>query len=262
MNIFQIPCDNGLRNFSYLILGDNGDIYCIDPNNANRVLTQLDNLDGNLVAIINTHGHFDHIQGNLSIISKTKCKNIGLSNNRGKSSFITDYIDVGEKIDLGGNWKLELKLTPGHTLDHTSIFILNGEDVYAAFMGDTLFNAGVGNCHNGGNPQTLYHTIKRYISSLSNDVLIYPGHDYMEENLRFTLAVEPKNKYANNLLNKYLNEPNEKNIVNNLEMERKINCFLRLKNKDLVNNLRLKYHDLSNDPKEVFLKLRELRDNW
>ena len=46
--------------------------------------------------------------------------------------------------------------TPGHTMCH--ICLRSHTDQPALFSGDTLFNAGAGNCHNGGDPGELYTT--------------------------------------------------------------------------------------------------------
>ena len=54
------------------------------------------------------------------------------------------------------------------------------------FSGDTLFNAGAGNCHNGGHPEELYETFSRQLDALGEDTLVYPGHDYLSNNLAFT----------------------------------------------------------------------------
>ena len=70
----------------------------------------------------------------------------------------------------------------------------------ALFSGDTLFNAGAGNCHNGGNPEELYATFVDQLAKLPDDTRVYPGHDYIENNLRFTLAREPDNAAAKALL--------------------------------------------------------------
>ena len=66
----------------------------------------------------------------------------------------------------------------------------------ALFSGDTLFNAGAGNCHNGGNAEDLYTTFAEQLSRLPDITRIYPGHDYIENNLKFTLAREPDNSAA------------------------------------------------------------------
>ena len=45
-----------------------------------------------------------------------------------------------------------------------------------AFCGDTLFNAGAGNCHNGSHPSgSLYKTFSEQLAKLPDNTLIYPG---------------------------------------------------------------------------------------
>src|SRR3546814_2388549 len=86
--------------------------------------------------------------------------------------------------------------TPGHTPIHISLF---GEsDVPHLLCGDTVFNAGVGNC-NRGDPQVLHATFRNKIAPLPDTTRIYPGHDYIENNLRLTLDREPGNGSARHL---------------------------------------------------------------
>ena len=53
-----------------------------------------------------------------------------------------------------------------------------------------MFNAGAGNCHHGGHPAELYDTFIDQLATLPDDTLIYPGHDYIGNNLEFTLEME------------------------------------------------------------------------
>ena len=66
----------------------------------------------------------------------------------------------------------------------------------ALFSGDTLFNAGVGNCRGGGDPERLYETCASNSRACRNSTRIFPGHDYLLNNLRFTRHVEPGNQAA------------------------------------------------------------------
>ncbi len=66
------------------------------------------------------------------------------------------------------------------------------------FCGDTLFNAGAGNCHGGGHPDALYDTFATQLARLPDDTRVYPGHEYMARNLEFTLDREPGNDDAQN----------------------------------------------------------------
>ena len=95
--------------------------------------------------------------------------------------------------------------------------------------------------------------------------MIYPGHDYITNNLSFTLDREPNNQVAEGL-KKDLDASHdpEKPLVTTLAMEKEINTFFRLSNPTVIEKLRLAFPNMPESPsqKEVFLKLRELRNSW
>jgi len=144
------------------------------------------------------------------------------------------------------------------------ICIRSHGDVPALFCGDTLFNAGAGNCHNGGHPAELYATFANQLAKLPETTLIYPGHDYIANNLGFTLDREPDNRKAKELLPAMQAQDPAKPLVTNLALEREINTFFRLTSPTVIARLREAFPDLPDhpDPKTVFLKLRELRNKW
>jgi hydroxyacylglutathione hydrolase len=133
----------------------------------------------------------------------------------------------------------------------------------ALFCGDTLFNAGAGNCHNGGHPAELYKTFSEQLGRLAPSTRIYPGHDYIENNLRFTLDREPDNEAAQQMLAKVGGQSPDHAYVSTLEVEREVNTFFRLTSPTVIARLR-KFFDLPEQPDQrtVFLKLRELRNRW
>ena len=158
--------------------------------------------------------------------------------------------------------ELEVLDTPGHTMSH--VCLLAHTDRPALFCGDTLFNAGAGNCHGGGHPVELYHTFAEQLTRLGDETLIYPGHDYIANNLRFTLDREPDNGRATELLAEVGDQDPNRAMVSTLALEKEINTFFRLHNPTVIARLREAFPDLPDepDPKTVFVKLRELRNSW
>ncbi|HEX7271707.1 MAG TPA: hydroxyacylglutathione hydrolase C-terminal domain-containing protein, partial [Casimicrobiaceae bacterium] len=152
--------------------------------------------------------------------------------------------------------------TPGHTMSH--VCLLSRGDERALFCGDTLFNAGAGNCHNGGHPEELYKTFSEQLAKLPASTLIYPDHDYIENNLRFTLSREPDNRRARELLGRLADQDPGNAYVTTLDVEREINTFFRLASPTVIAKLREAFPDLPEKPDQrtVFLKLRELRNAW
>jgi hydroxyacylglutathione hydrolase len=94
--------------------------------------------------------------------------------------------------------------------------------------------------------------------------LIYPGHDYIANNLRFTLDREPDNDRAEALLAEVGNQDPDNALVSTLGLEKEINTFFRLHSPSVIAKLRETFPDLPDEPdaKAVFLKLRELRNQW
>jgi len=99
---------------------------------------------------------------------------------------------------------------------------------------------------------------------LSPSTLVYPGHDYIENNLRFTLDREPDNRQAEQMLGRLKGQDPNQAYVSTLEVEMQINTFFRLTSPTVIARLREAFPDLPDqpDPRTVFLKLRELRNSW
>ena len=137
-------------------------------------------------------------------------------------------------------------------------------DTPAIFCGDTLFNAGAGHCKGGGHPDSLYSTFASQLATLPNETLIYPGHDYIVNNLKFTLDREPDNARAKRLIADVEGQDTHEAMVTTLGLEKEINTFFRLQNSSVIATLRKVFPDLPPklDDKTIFLKLRELRNSW
>ena len=123
-------------------------------------------------------------------------------------------LEAGDKISVGKTVELETLDTPGHTICH--VCLLSHAERPALFSGDTLFNAGAGNCHNGGHPAELYATFTRQLATFRDDTLLYPAHDYIENNLRFLLDGEPDNEKAQAVLEQVTGQDPARALVSTL----------------------------------------------
>jgi hydroxyacylglutathione hydrolase len=110
----------------------------------------------------------------------------------------------------------------------------------------------------------MYETFAKQLESLPDDTRLYPGHDYIENNLKFTLSREPDNAAAQALLPKVAGHDPQTSIVTTLKQEKTFNTFFRLTNSGVIAKLREAFPDLPEKPdaRTVFLKLRELRNKW
>ena len=152
-------------------------------------------------------------------------------------------MSADDRISLGPDAYLQILDTPGHTFAHLCLLLLEKGVPRAVFTGDTLFNAGVGNCHNGGEAKTLFQTVSRQLATLPSQVLLYPGHEYMGNNLRFSLDREKSNRAARRLLEQWKRvDFSKQSMVNTMQLEREVNTFLRLESREVIENLPDKPH--------------------
>jgi len=263
MIVRQVWTGNAYRNFNYLIAcAETGEALAIDPLDHEKCFAAAKREGWEITQILNTHEHRDHTGGNVPLAQKTGATVIAHKNAKDKIPEMARGLSAGDVIKVGRTVELEALDTPGHTMSH--VCVLSHTDQPALFSGDTLFNAGAGNCHNGGHPDELYKTFSQQLAKLGEETLIYPGHDYIENNLRFTLSREPDNRRAQEMLEKLTGQDPSRAYVSTLAVEREINTFFRLTSPSVIAKLREAFPDLPEKPdaRTVFLKLRELRNKW
>ena len=263
MIVKQIWTGNSYRNFNYLIVcPETGEALAIDPLDHEKCYRAAQEAGWRITQILNTHEHGDHIGGNGPLVAKTGAKILAHRNAKNRIPDMHRGLGAGDVIKVGKTVELEALDTPGHTMSH--ICLRSHTDQPALFSGDTLFNAGAGNCHNGGHPEELYKTFSQQLAKLPGNTLVYPGHDYIENNLRFTLSREPDNRRAQEMLERLRGQDPNNAYVTTLDVEREINTFFRLASPTVIAKLREAFPELPEnpDPKTVFLKLRELRNKW
>jgi hydroxyacylglutathione hydrolase len=264
MLVEQIWTDNAYRNFNYLIAcPETGEAMAVDPLDHEKCLAAASARGWTITQILNTHEHGDHTGGNGPMIDATGAKLLAHANAKDSIKGIDVGLHAGDVVKVGRTVELLALDTPGHTMSH--VCLLSQTDTPGLFCGDTLFNAGAGNCHGGGHPEELYDTFANQLDKLPQTTLVYPGHDYITNNLEFTLDREPDNTVAAGLLEELAaSHKPEQALVTSLAQEKEINTFFRLSNPTVIARLRDVYSDLADDPspKEVFVKLRELRNQW
>jgi hydroxyacylglutathione hydrolase len=263
MLVKQIWTANAYRNFNYLIAcAETGEALAVDPLDHEKCLQAAKQQGWQITQILNTHEHRDHTGGNEALVQATGAKILAHRNAKDKIPGMARGLAAGDVIKVGRTVELEALDTPGHTMAH--VCLLSHTDQPALFCGDTLFNAGAGNCHNGGHPEELYGTFSQQLARLPADTQVYPGHDYIENNLRFTLDREPDNDKAKALLVRLSGQDPSQAYVTTLDLEREINTFFRLSSRSVIARLREAFPDLPEDPEPrmVFLRLRELRNKW
>ncbi|HJP37167.1 MAG TPA: hydroxyacylglutathione hydrolase family protein, partial [Gammaproteobacteria bacterium] len=151
MIVEQIWTGNAYRNFNYLIVcPESGEAMAVDPLDHEKCLRAAEQGGWKIKYVLNTHEHFDHTGGNEAVIAATGATLLAHANAKDAIQGIDRGLAAGDVIKIGSTVELEALDTPGHTMSH--VCLLSHTETPALFCGDTLFNAGAGNCHNGGHP--------------------------------------------------------------------------------------------------------------
>ena len=265
MLIERVWAANQGRNFNYLIgCPETREALAVDPLNAQACLRRAHELGWNIRQIFNTHEHDDHTGGNAEMVAATGAPVLAHAAAAERIGGVTRGLADGDLVRIGRSVQLRCLDTPGHTRAHLCLYgEAAGSEAPALFSGDTLFNAGAGNCHSG-DPLLLYQTFAGCLARLPDATRLFPGHEYLLRNLDFTLDREPSNAAARDMLQRCSKLSAEAMPVTTLGEERRFNVFFRLDSPEVLAGLRRVRADWTTDPapREAFLALRELRNHW
>ena len=206
-------------NYIWAMIEDQN-LIIVDPGDAKPVLEFISHSKLNLLSILITHKHLDHMGGVDEIY--TKYPNIEIYAPR-DSNFSFPYKAVGEgeefKID-GTSINFKVLETPGHTLDH--IVYINESNL---FCGDTLFACGCGRIFEGTYNQ-MFESLQKF-KKLDAAMKVFCAHEYTVKNIEFALSLNPTNKKLLNRLKSCLNQ--EVTLPSSLKEEFETNPFLLAK---------------------------------
>jgi hydroxyacylglutathione hydrolase len=251
-------------NYAYLVVCEQSGVAAVvDPAEAEPVMARATELGVELVAIWNTHHHWDHTSGNEALCKAAEAEGRQLevyahASDQGRVPGQNRGLEHGATVALG---KLQAAIfhTPGHTRGGI-VYHLEG----AAFTGDSLFAAGCGRLFEG-TPEMMHRSLNQVLAPLGDQTQVYCGHEYTQKNIAFAESVDGANAALaeRKLRVDKLREGGQPSIPSSLGEERATNPFLRCADETLRAALGARFPDEQlDDEVSVFAKLRSLRDRF
>lgn len=195
-------------NLIYLCEYEAGKAFVVDPGDAKCVVSAIKKHGLTLSHILITHDHFDHCGGAETLTDKFGC----------------EVVSPSGKISIGSE-EVTVIATPGHTAGSVCYYLGAVEaDSPVVFTGDTLFVSGCGRIFEC-DARTMYDSLLK-LAALDDETVIYPGHDYTDENYRFALQFDSKNKIIHDRLIEIKTDPTSA-FTSTVGLEKQTNPFLR-----------------------------------
>lgn len=179
---------------SYIVHRPNSaEAVVIDPGfEPEPILAYLAENNLTLAAILNTHGHVDHIAGNAAM--KQAFPDAPLVIGKGDADMLTDpWLNMSAPFGLsivsppadrtliegerfsGAGMEFDVLEIPGHSPGH--IVFVSREGMPIVLGGDVLFAGSIGRTDfPGGDLNLLLSGIRRKLWPLPDDTIVYPGH--------------------------------------------------------------------------------------
>ncbi|NDJ17229.1 hydroxyacylglutathione hydrolase [Myxacorys almedinensis] len=228
MQIYRIPALSD--NYIFLLHDADRHIAAIvDPAQATPVLQKLDELGATLVAIFNTHHHGDHVGGNAQLLRQfPEAIVYGGSHDRGRIPGQHVFLQAGDGVKFGDR-SAEVLFVPGHTRAHIAYYFppVDADSTGELFCGDVLFSGGCGRLREG-TPEQMMRSLSQ-LRKLPDTTRVWCAHEYTLSNLRFAIAVDPRNQAVQRRLSEVqrMRRHDEATIPTMLGLEKSTNPFLR-----------------------------------
>lgn len=230
----------------------------VDPTEASPVLERLQTLNAELIAIFNTHHHWDHVGGNTELLRHFPQLTVyGGAQDRGRIPGQTVFLQGGDSVSFGEH-RGQVFFIPGHTKAHIAYYFppLNQEEWGDLFCGDTLFSGGCGRLFEG-TPALMVDSLSQ-LRRLPDRTRVWCAHEYTLNNLKFALTVEPENQELQQYYQEVENLRNhgKPTIPSSIKKEKEINPFFRWDYPSVQQTMN------TQDPIQTFARLRGRKDQF
>jgi len=191
MRIVEVPCRSD--NYMYLLIDEaTNKAAVIDPFDFKKIDAAASK-EGKLQIeqLITTHHHQDHAGGNVEFVKNYK--NVEVYGGSEECAALTKKIKHGDEFSVGQDIKVKAYATPCHTQDSICFFVEDkAKNQRGVFTGDTLFVGGCGRFFEG-KPEEMHTALNKTLAGLPDDTVVYCGHEYTKDNVRFGAHIAPDN---------------------------------------------------------------------
>jgi hydroxyacylglutathione hydrolase len=189
--IVSVPLE---ENAYVLWLKGRNECLVVDPGfEPEKIIHYLEEQGLVLSAILNTHGHFDHIAGNA--VLKERWPDCRLVIGAAEARKLTDaranlsaelglpgtsppadvLVDDGQTFSAAGI-ELEVLAIPGHSAGHV-VYLYRNHDPFVALVGDVIFAGSIGRTDFAdGDYEALIEGIRSKLFTLPDSTVLLPGH--------------------------------------------------------------------------------------
>jgi len=176
-----------------MVLHDDHQAVVVDPAVAAPVAAWLDAWQLELVAVLQTHHHSDHIGGTVELLRRwPNARVYAAAADLQRIPFQSDSVGDGDQFTLLGR-SVEVLAVPGHTRAHLAYYLPGGSGCHPElFCGDTLFGGGCGRLFEG-TPAQMHDSLQR-LAALPADTRVWCAHEYTETNLRWAHSCLPEDR--------------------------------------------------------------------
>jgi hydroxyacylglutathione hydrolase len=201
---------NPIQENTYIVYSESNNAVIIDPGcyfreEKNELKRFIEENNLNVKALLNTHGHIDHVLGNSFVLNEYKIDFYLHKEDLVTLQAVSNYahlygFDAYEISPEPNKWlndndqlifddiKFKVIFGPGHSPGHVAFY--NAENSIL-IGGDILFKGSFGRVDlPGGNLETLKKTIFNKLFTLPENTIVYSGHGEPT-----TIAVEKKSNY-------------------------------------------------------------------
>lgn len=180
INVDLIPAFE--TNYIFLLTtADSRQAIIVDPGESHACIQELQKRNLDLIAILVTHHHADHIDG-IEGLKKVfpGVKVFAPLKNQQQIPAVDFYVSKDQTVNLDNFGKFQILELAGHTLGHIGYY---HEQQNLLFSGDVVFGLGCGRLFEG-TAETKFATLQ-LIKKLPPQTQIFCAHEYTETNAKF-----------------------------------------------------------------------------